>query len=152
VFRCIYVYVCMHACMYVCMYVCMYACMHVCMHVCMYVCMYACMYACMHAWVLILCILYPIAQDVDTLRKKSVTTLCLATIPCTVEACVAAVLMHVLRPETSWAFCFCLGFVLSSVSPAVVVPSLVALQDDGYGEHFFLCLNSHIVFVPITLM
>jgi hypothetical protein len=59
--------------------------------------------------------------------------LCAAT--CTsVEATVAACLLRLLSHEASWAFCFCCGFVLSSVSPAVVVPSLVALQDDGYGE------------------
>jgi hypothetical protein len=72
-------------------------------------------------------------QDVETLKQKSLTTLCLATLPCSVEATVAASLLRVLHPPASWAFCFCLGFVLSSVSPAVVVPSLVALQDDGYG-------------------
>jgi NhaP-type Na+/H+ or K+/H+ antiporter len=71
---------------------------------------------------------------VATLRRRSLATLCLAVLPCSAEACVAACLLRLLRPSTSWAFCCCLGFVLSSVSPAVVVPSLVALQDDGYGE------------------
>ena len=32
-----------------------------------------------------------------------------------------------------WSLCFALGFVVAAVSPSVLVPSLMLLQDEGYG-------------------
>ncbi|XP_064877248.1 sodium/hydrogen exchanger 9B2-like [Oncorhynchus nerka] len=51
---------------------------------------------------------------------------------CTVEASTVAVMSHFLM-GLPWVWGFILGFVLSAVSPAVVVPSMLLLQKDGYG-------------------
>lgn len=76
-----------------------------------------------------------LSLDIEALRVLGAATLRLASIPCVVEATVAAVATKLLREDFSWGFCFCLGFVLAAVSPAVVVPSLLALKDEGYGGH-----------------
>ncbi|CAJ1048403.1 sodium/hydrogen exchanger 9B2 [Xyrichtys novacula] len=52
--------------------------------------------------------------------------------PCTVEACVIAIVSHFLL-GLPWVWGFILGFVLAAVSPAVVVPSMLLLQKEGYG-------------------
>lgn len=52
--------------------------------------------------------------------------------PCVVEACTVAVVGHFLL-ELPWIWSFLLGFVLAAVSPAVVVPSMLLLQTQGYG-------------------
>ena len=40
---------------------------------------------------------------------------------------------YALQYEFPWLWGFLLGFVLAAVSPAVVVPSLLELQEKGYG-------------------
>ncbi|XP_041635921.1 sodium/hydrogen exchanger 9B2 [Cheilinus undulatus] len=52
--------------------------------------------------------------------------------PCMVEACVIAIVSHFLL-GLPWVWGFILGFVLAAVSPAVVVPSMLLLQKEGYG-------------------
>ncbi|XP_071071394.1 sodium/hydrogen exchanger 9B1 isoform X2 [Dasypus novemcinctus] len=52
--------------------------------------------------------------------------------PCLVEACSAALFSHLFM-EFPWQWAFLLGFVLGAVSPAVVVPSMLLLQEQGYG-------------------
>ncbi|CAI5669728.1 unnamed protein product [Oreochromis niloticus] len=52
--------------------------------------------------------------------------------PCMVEACIAAVVSHFLL-GLPWVWGFILGFVLAAVSPAVVFPSMLLLQREGYG-------------------
>lgn len=52
--------------------------------------------------------------------------------PCVIEACTVAVVGHFLL-ELPWIWSFILGFVLAAVSPAVVVPSMLLLQSQGYG-------------------
>ncbi|XP_061685894.1 sodium/hydrogen exchanger 9B2 isoform X2 [Syngnathoides biaculeatus] len=52
--------------------------------------------------------------------------------PCIVEACTIALVSHFLL-GLPWVWGFILGFVLGAVSPAVVVPSMLLLQKDGYG-------------------
>jgi solute carrier family 9B (sodium/hydrogen exchanger), member 1/2 len=71
--------------------------------------------------------------DLEVLKKIGGTTVSLACIPCLCEATIAAILCKVFRPSVPWSFCFCLGFVEAAVSPAVVVPNMVALADKGYG-------------------
>lgn len=56
----------------------------------------------------------------------------LAVGPCLVEACVVALVSHFLL-KLPWVWGFILGFVLAAVSPAVVVPSMLLLQREGYG-------------------
>ena len=62
----------------------------------------------------------------------------LAFTPCLVETVVIGISTRVLFKyaldyEFPWLWGFLLGFVLAAVSPAVVVPSLLELQEKGYG-------------------
>ncbi|XP_044039935.1 sodium/hydrogen exchanger 9B2 isoform X2 [Siniperca chuatsi] len=52
--------------------------------------------------------------------------------PCVVEASIVTVVSHFLL-GLPWVWGFILGFVLAAVSPAVVVPSMLLLQREGYG-------------------
>ena len=56
----------------------------------------------------------------------------LAFTPCLVETVVVAITSHFLL-GLPWLWGFMLGFVLSAVSPAVVVPCLLQLQERGLG-------------------
>uniref|UniRef100_A0A8C6SH58 Cation/H+ exchanger transmembrane domain-containing protein n=1 Tax=Neogobius melanostomus TaxID=47308 RepID=A0A8C6SH58_9GOBI len=64
-------------------------------------------------------------------RLKAVC-LRLAVGPCLVEASLVALVSHFLL-KLPWVWGFILGFVLAAVSPAVVVPSMLLLQREGYG-------------------
>ncbi|XP_071190334.1 sodium/hydrogen exchanger 9B2-like isoform X1 [Salvelinus alpinus] len=70
--------------------------------------------------------------DPSALRRLKGVCVRLAVGPCTVEASTVAVMSHFLM-GLPWIWGFILGFVLSAVSPAVVVPSMLLLQKDGYG-------------------
>uniref|UniRef100_A0A8C4RSJ9 Cation/H+ exchanger transmembrane domain-containing protein n=1 Tax=Erpetoichthys calabaricus TaxID=27687 RepID=A0A8C4RSJ9_ERPCA len=70
--------------------------------------------------------------DAKALRKLKAVCVRLAIGPCLTEACSVAVLSHFLL-QIPWIWGFILGFVLGAVSPAVVVPSMLILQKDGYG-------------------
>jgi len=71
--------------------------------------------------------------DAAALRRMKLTVIKLAFCPCIIEAVVAALLAHFLL-DLPWLWSQILGFVLSPISPAVVVPCLLQLQKDGYGE------------------
>ncbi|XP_034044192.1 sodium/hydrogen exchanger 9B2 isoform X2 [Thalassophryne amazonica] len=70
----------------------------------------------------------------DPLALKKLKSVCIrvAIGPCMIEACTTALVSHFLM-GLPWVWGFILGFVLSAVSPAVVVPSMLQLQRDGYG-------------------
>lgn len=70
--------------------------------------------------------------DSKALRKLKAVCVRLSLGPCCVEACAAAVVAHFLI-GMPWIWGFILGFVLGAVSPAVVVPSMLILQKEGYG-------------------
>ncbi|KAJ8416582.1 hypothetical protein AAFF_G00358700 [Aldrovandia affinis] len=70
--------------------------------------------------------------DGSALKKLKAVCLRVAVGPCTIEASTVAVVSHFLM-DLPWIWGFILGFVLSAVSPAVVVPSMLILQNDGYG-------------------
>ncbi|XP_029106495.1 sodium/hydrogen exchanger 9B2-like [Scleropages formosus] len=70
--------------------------------------------------------------DASALRKLKAVCLRVAVGPCMVEACTVALVSHFLM-DLPWIWAFILGFVLSAVSPAVVVPSMLLLQKDGFG-------------------
>ncbi|XP_061685897.1 sodium/hydrogen exchanger 9B2 isoform X5 [Syngnathoides biaculeatus] len=70
--------------------------------------------------------------DPSALRKLKSVCLRVAVGPCIVEACTIALVSHFLL-GLPWVWGFILGFVLGAVSPAVVVPSMLLLQKDGYG-------------------
>ncbi|XP_050686648.1 sodium/hydrogen exchanger 9B2-like isoform X2 [Eriocheir sinensis] len=70
--------------------------------------------------------------DPEALRKLSCVVLRLALLPCMVEA-VATALMTKLLLGLPWLWSFMLGFIVAAVSPAVVVPGLLRLGEEGYG-------------------
>lgn len=70
--------------------------------------------------------------DVRKLLQLAGVMLTLATVPCLVEATVGALLASAFLGFTlRWGFL--LGFILSDVSPAVTVPLLLELNEQGYG-------------------
>ncbi|XP_034251422.1 sodium/hydrogen exchanger 9B1-like [Thrips palmi] len=72
--------------------------------------------------------------DPSALCRLSTVVLRLAIIPCTLEAIAIAVASHYFL-NFPWLWGFLLGCVLGAVSPAVVVPSLLWLKSEGYGEN-----------------
>ena len=52
--------------------------------------------------------------------------------PCIAEACTVGLVSHFLL-GFPWLWGFMLGFVLGAVTPAVIVPTLLSLQEKGYG-------------------
>ncbi|XP_051021671.1 sodium/hydrogen exchanger 9B2 [Acomys russatus] len=70
--------------------------------------------------------------DSKALKKLKGVCVRLAMGPCIVEACASALLSHFLM-GLPWQWGFILGFVVGAVSPAVVVPSMLLLQEGGYG-------------------
>ncbi|XP_064142370.1 sodium/hydrogen exchanger 9B2-like [Loxodonta africana] len=72
--------------------------------------------------------------EVDSQALKRLKGVCmrLSMGPCLVEACASALLAHFLM-GLPWRWGFLLGFVLGAVSPAVVVPSTLRLQEEDYG-------------------
>lgn len=70
--------------------------------------------------------------DASALRKLKAVCVRVAAGPCLIESSTVALLSHFLM-GLPWIWGFILGFVLGAVSPAVVVPSMLLLQKDGYG-------------------
>ncbi|XP_074084882.1 sodium/hydrogen exchanger 9B1-like [Macrotis lagotis] len=70
--------------------------------------------------------------DPQALKKLKGVCLRLSMGPCCFEASAAAVFSHLIL-KFPWQWGFLLGFVLGAVSPAVVVPSVLMLQEQGYG-------------------
>ncbi|KAM6148052.1 putative SLC9B1-like protein SLC9B1P1 [Erethizon dorsatum] len=70
--------------------------------------------------------------DPEALRQMKRVCFRLSFGPCIIEACSAAVFSHFIM-DFPWQWGFLLGFVLGAVSPAVVVPSMLCLQEAGYG-------------------
>ncbi|XP_061275514.1 sodium/hydrogen exchanger 9B1 isoform X2 [Bos javanicus] len=70
--------------------------------------------------------------DPQALKNLKRVCLRLSMGPCLMEACSTAVISHFLM-NFPWQWGFLLGFVVGAVSPAVVVPSMLHLQEKGYG-------------------
>ncbi|CAL8332657.1 unnamed protein product [Lota lota] len=70
--------------------------------------------------------------DPSALQKLKSVCVRVACGPCLLEASTVALVSHFLM-GLPWVWSFILGFVLGAVSPAVVVPSMLLLQKDGYG-------------------
>ncbi|KAK3860198.1 hypothetical protein Pcinc_017629 [Petrolisthes cinctipes] len=70
--------------------------------------------------------------DPVALRKLNCVVLRLAFLPCLVETISAAVVSHFVL-ALPWLWSFMLGFIVAAVSPAVVVPCLLQLGEEGYG-------------------
>lgn len=72
--------------------------------------------------------------DLVVLARLKWAALRLAAIPCLVEATAAGFISYFLfYDDAPVAWCAALGFAVAAVSPAVVVPSLLSLEERGYG-------------------
>uniref|UniRef100_A0A8D8SMU6 Sodium/hydrogen exchanger 9B1 n=1 Tax=Cacopsylla melanoneura TaxID=428564 RepID=A0A8D8SMU6_9HEMI len=71
--------------------------------------------------------------DAAALLKLSFVVLRLALLPCLAESTGAAIASHFIL-GFPWLWGLLLGFILSAVSPAVVVPTLLELKENGYGN------------------
>ncbi|RNA18518.1 mitochondrial sodium hydrogen exchanger 9B2-like [Brachionus plicatilis] len=73
-----------------------------------------------------------LSLDIDKLTKMKFKILKFSVIPCLVEAFVFALAaIFILKLSFKWALL--MGFVISGVSPAVVVPLMIQLQETGLG-------------------
>ncbi|CAL1260984.1 unnamed protein product [Larinioides sclopetarius] len=70
--------------------------------------------------------------DAEKLKSLRRIVFQLAFSPCIVETIVLGVSSHFLL-NLPWAWAIMLGFVISAVSPAVVVPGLLSLQERSFG-------------------
>ncbi|XP_046674304.1 sodium/hydrogen exchanger 9B2-like isoform X2 [Homalodisca vitripennis] len=71
--------------------------------------------------------------DPVALLKLSFTVIRLAVCPGLMEAVTVAVMTHYVL-DYPWLWGFALGFLMCAISPAVVVPTLLKLKKEGYGE------------------
>uniref|UniRef100_A0A7S1A199 Cation/H+ exchanger transmembrane domain-containing protein n=1 Tax=Noctiluca scintillans TaxID=2966 RepID=A0A7S1A199_NOCSC len=70
--------------------------------------------------------------DVEAVTRLRNVVGTLAILPSTMEACAVAVMARFFL-GFNWVWAFMLGYVVAPISPAVVIPSVLALQDQGYG-------------------
>ncbi|XP_055970275.1 sodium/hydrogen exchanger 9B1-like [Sorex fumeus] len=70
--------------------------------------------------------------DPQVLKTMKGVCLRLSIGPCLTESLSAAIISHYLL-GFPWEWGFLVGFVVGAVSPAVVVPSMIMLQEKGYG-------------------
>ncbi|ROT75079.1 putative mitochondrial sodium/hydrogen exchanger 9B2-like [Penaeus vannamei] len=70
--------------------------------------------------------------DPAALKELSFMVLRLAFTPCIVETVTVATVTHLLL-GFPWLWGLMLGFILSAVTPAVIVPCMIKLSEEGYG-------------------
>ncbi|XP_065223902.1 sodium/hydrogen exchanger 9B2-like isoform X4 [Planococcus citri] len=78
-------------------------------------------------------ILAGLGLDASALKRLSMVVTRLALIPCFAEALGAALAAYFVM-EMPWIWGLLLGFELSAVSPAIVIPALQSIKEKGYGE------------------
>ena len=69
----------------------------------------------------------------DVLQRVGRSAIKMAFIPCLFEGVIVAVASRYLL-SFSWPEAGMMGFILAAVSPAVVVPSMLTLKEQGYGK------------------
>lgn len=72
--------------------------------------------------------------DANQLRRLSGVVARLTLLPCLAEAATVTAAAYLILPDFSWQWSLVLGFTLSAVSPAILVPGLFQLKRMGYGE------------------
>ena len=70
--------------------------------------------------------------DTAVIWRMSRSVVLMAFVPSTVESLIGGVAAHFLL-KLDWIWSFCLGFILSGVSPAVLIPAMLGLQEKGLG-------------------
>ena len=71
--------------------------------------------------------------DKEVLKKIGKTAIKMASLPCLFEGFTVMFAAHFILGY-SFPIAGCLGFILAAVSPAVVVPEMLALKDKGLGK------------------
>ncbi len=69
----------------------------------------------------------------QTLARVGLTAILMTCVPCLIEGIALTVLFHWLF-AFDWAVAGLTGFMLAAVSPAVIVPSMLRLKDQGLGK------------------
>ncbi|XP_039257713.1 sodium/hydrogen exchanger 9B2-like [Styela clava] len=70
--------------------------------------------------------------DPKAMEKVKWAVVRLAFLPCLGETCMIGIFGHLIM-GFPWEWSFMLGFLIAAVSPAVVIPSLILLQEKGLG-------------------
>lgn len=85
----------------------------------------------------------------SVLSKTGVTAILMSAVPCIIEGTALTVVFHLLF-DFPWTIAGMTGFMLAAVSPAVVVPSMLALKNNGNGKKM-MCQRSSLR-VPQQMM
>lgn len=75
-----------------------------------------------------------LALDPDALRKLKFGIMKLAFLPCVCEGLIEGIAGHFIL-GIPWVWSFMLGFVLSAISPSILIPGLLNLQEHGFGTN-----------------
>ena len=75
-----------------------------------------------------------LSLDGGALRKLKFGIMKLAFLPCVCEGLIEGIVGHFLL-DIPWVWSFMLGFVLSAVSPSILIPGLLNLQEHGFGTN-----------------
>ena len=75
-----------------------------------------------------------LSLDPGALRKLKFGIMRLAFLPCLCEGLVEGIIGHFVL-EIPWVWSFMLGFVLSAISPSILIPGLLNLQEHGFGTN-----------------
>ncbi len=69
----------------------------------------------------------------QTLKRAGKTALLMSIVPCLIEGAILSVAFHYIF-HFGWSVAMMTGFMLSAVSPAVIVPSMLHLKNNGFGK------------------
>ena len=75
-----------------------------------------------------------LSLDATALRKLKFGIMKLAFLPCMCEGLVEGLVAHFIL-DIPWVWSFMLGFVLSAISPSILIPGLLNLQEHGFGTN-----------------
>lgn len=68
----------------------------------------------------------------DVLKRVGKTAIRMSIIPCLIEGPLVMLASHYLL-NLAWVEAGMLGFIVAAVSPAVIVPAMLKMKEDGYG-------------------
>ena len=75
-----------------------------------------------------------LSLDAGALRKLKFGIMKLAFLPCVCEGFIEGLIGHFIL-DIPWVWSFMLGFVLSAISPSILIPGLLNLQEHGFGTN-----------------
>ena len=75
-----------------------------------------------------------LSLNADALRKLKFGIARLAFLPCLSEGIIDGIVGHFIL-DLPWEWSFMLGFVISAISPSILIPGLLNLQEHGFGTN-----------------